>query len=98
MPDPKTGALPLGYAPMRISETDRKQPNTYSKCFAILVPRNSRYGKLSPVDSLIKGFYVQLAVSLFCQIYAKTLAPLPLIAAFTAPRSSKVSFTRPISG
>ena len=28
MPDPKTGALPLGYAPMRISETYRKQANT----------------------------------------------------------------------
>ena len=26
MPDPKTGALPLGYAPMRISETYRKRP------------------------------------------------------------------------
>ena len=26
MPDPKTGALPLGYAPMLISETDRKRP------------------------------------------------------------------------
>ena len=28
MPDPKTGALPLGYAPMLISETDRKRTNT----------------------------------------------------------------------
>ena len=27
MPDPKTGALPLGYAPI-ISETDRKRPKT----------------------------------------------------------------------
>ena len=30
MPDPKTGALPLGYAPMRILETNRKQPYTRS--------------------------------------------------------------------
>ena len=31
MPDPKTGALPLGYAPAGISETDAETTDTHLK-------------------------------------------------------------------
>src|SRR5438067_542152 len=79
MPDPKTGALPLGYAPMRIlKETNRKRPKVQqtSVCWfgkrklavhflAILIPRYSRYGKLSPGDLSIKGFQCCLPCLLF---------------------------------
>ena len=66
MPDPKTGALPLGYAPMRISFYDAETTlRFYRKRFAILVSRNSCYDKLSPGRFIIEGFYRSLPCLFF---------------------------------
>lgn len=70
MPDPKTGALPLGYAPLLISRNLLGNGPMYNRLsslstgrlksavhlLAVFFPRDRRYGKLSPGDLIVKGF------------------------------------------
>ena len=65
MPDPKTGALPLGYAPNLFQKLIGSDLKHFFKCLAVFIPRNCRYGKLSPVGLIAKGFHCCLPCLFF---------------------------------